>query len=382
MATETEGTSSLLIFLTTASVTTLSWFFLFPHTPTLPIPFLFKTPRISHSKSTSRTIITNLLLLHTLFILHRIILLAPPNLFTRLGLSVGTPTDAIRSLLLAASPDGTLPERVEMLLKRLGSAEMRIIYVKFGHETLSACVFCSTYFDFALYAFTGVFLEYLREAAVIGLVTIKSTSLERYRSVAIGVLIAAAAGEAYWLTTVGITIPREGKPSNPVMWYDVLTLLRQLLFLFLPLIVHFILPPSPLRITQEILNSYNPTVPNPSSPGVQLPPAITTMHDLINRLQLLRYSRGAFGRIGSGSSSTQDFWWAREREMGAWVREDEDVKKVAKGLGMDYQQTSSGSNGENAGVKVGELRANARRAVGALFRGFAPSTYWTPSSQR
>ncbi|KAF9266211.1 hypothetical protein L218DRAFT_922737 [Marasmius fiardii PR-910] len=378
VAPETEGTSSLLIFLTTASVTTLSWFFLFPHIPTLTIPFLFKSPSLSHTQSNLRRIISNLLLLHTLFILHRIILLAPPNLFTRLGLSLGTPTDAIRSLLLVASPDGTLPERVEMLLKRLGSAELRVMYVKFGHEALSTCQFCSTYFDFALYAFTGVFLEYLRESAVIGLVTIKSTSLERYRSIAIGVLIASAAGEAYWLTTVGIAIPREGSQKNPVMWYDVLTFLRQLLFLFLPLVVHFFLPPSPPRITQEILNSYNPTLSNPSS-GVQLPLAITTMHDLINRLQLLRYTRNAFGRIGS--SSTQETLWSREKEMGAWVREDEDVKKVAKGLGMDYQQTSD-VDGENAEVKVGELRANARRAIGSLFRGLVPSPFWTVPPQR
>ncbi|KAL0573301.1 hypothetical protein V5O48_008664 [Marasmius crinis-equi] len=367
-----EGTSSLLIFLTTASITVLSWFFLLPHIPTLNIniPFFpsLKSKSRSHSKSILRTVTSNLLLLHTLLILHKLVLLSPPNLFTRLHLSLSTPTDAIRSLLLVASADGSLPPRIDRLLKRLGSAEMRILYVKFGHETITNCDFCSTFFDYALYTATGVGLEYLREAAIIGLVTIKSTSLERYRSLAIGILVAAAAGEAYWLSSVVIPIPRDGRDVNPIMWYDTLTLLRNILFLLLPLIIHFALPPSPPRVTQEALNSYNPNT-NPDV-EVEVPTAVKVMHELLNRLQLIRMTRGAFARIEGHSAL-----WAKEKAEGAWVREDEEVKKVAKGLGLDYSGASERTEG---GEGVGELREKARRAVGMLFRGFVPSGFWKP----
>ncbi|KAK1226695.1 hypothetical protein PQX77_010339 [Marasmius sp. AFHP31] len=259
---------------------------------------------------------------------------------------------------------------------------MRVLYVKFGHEALSTCDFCWTFFDFALYTGTGVVLEYLREAAMIGLITIRSTSLERYRSFAIGLLVTAAAGEAYWISTVGISIPRDGREPNPVMWHDTLTFLRQLLFLFLPLIIHFLLPPSPPPITQDVLNTYNPSNPSAAkTEEVELPPALTIMHDLVNRVQLIRLARGAFARIGATSAEQNSTSvWARERQEGVWVREDEEVRTVAKGLGMNYDLGGQGQGQEGEGQEdpgqIGELRARARRAVGMLFRGFVPSGYW------
>ncbi|KAL0070144.1 hypothetical protein AAF712_002633 [Marasmius tenuissimus] len=370
MPPQTEGTSSLAVFLTTAAVTVLSWFFLFPNIPTfnLNIPFLFKASsrRYTHPKTILRTINTNLLLFHTLFILHRLILLSPPNIFSLLNLSLGTPADAIRSLLLVASEDGTLPEQIERLLKRLASAEMRVLYVKFGHEALSTCDFCWTFFDFALYTGTGVVLEYLREAAILGLITIRSTSLERYRSFAIGLLVTVAAGEAYWISTVGISIPRDGREPNPVM----------LLFLFLPLTIHFLLPPSPPPITQDVLNTYNPNNPSAAKTDeVELPPALTIMHDLVNRVQLIRLARAALNKIlplcglergsrvcGYGKMKRCE----QSRNDWAWV-----MIWVGKGKGQEGEDRDQEGPGQ-----IGELRARARRAVGTLFRGFVPSGYW------
>ncbi|KAK1226680.1 hypothetical protein PQX77_010323 [Marasmius sp. AFHP31] len=217
---------------------------------------------------------------------------------------------------------------------------------------------------------------------MIGLITIRSTSLERYRSFAIGLLVTAAAGEAYWISTVGIPIPRDGREPNPVMWHDTLTFLRQLLFLFLPLIIHFLLPPSPPPITQDVLNTYNPSNPSAAkTEEVELPPALTIMHDLVNRVQLIRLARGAFARIGATSAEQNSTSvWARERQEGVWVREDEEVRTIAKGLGMNYDLGGQGQGQEGEGQEdpgqIGELRARARRAVGMLFRGFVPSGYW------
>jgi hypothetical protein len=57
-------------------------------------------------------------------------------------------------------------------------------------------------------------LQYLRTAALVGLLTLKIAHKQRWRIPAIGVLAAAAAGEAWWISTVPITV---NKDYNGVM---------------------------------------------------------------------------------------------------------------------------------------------------------------------
>jgi hypothetical protein len=40
--------------------------------------------------------------------------------------------------------------------------------VSFGHEALATCEYCHSFGDFALYAFPGPLLEYIREIAFVG----------------------------------------------------------------------------------------------------------------------------------------------------------------------------------------------------------------------
>lgn len=39
---------------------------------------------------------------------------------------------------------------------------------RFGHNVLTTCSYCHSYGDFALYAFPGPLLEYVREIAFVG----------------------------------------------------------------------------------------------------------------------------------------------------------------------------------------------------------------------
>jgi hypothetical protein len=64
-----------------------------------------------------------LVVLHTLYILHTLLVSPPPNVFTRLGLPINTPPETIRAALL----DTQLPEH---LLKRLHSRDARTLYVR------------------------------------------------------------------------------------------------------------------------------------------------------------------------------------------------------------------------------------------------------------
>ncbi|KAK7035463.1 hypothetical protein VNI00_011756 [Paramarasmius palmivorus] len=355
----TEAGASLVVFLVTSSITLLSWFLFFPK-----LPFV---NRSTTNPPILRKGISVLVLAHTLFILYRIIILPPPNIFTRLRLPLGIPADSIRSLLLQVSDDTELPRPIENVLKRLGSFEMRTLYIRFGHDALATCEYCSVYTDFALYALPGPLLAYLREATLVGFITVKGSRLEHHRTFGIGALVAAGAAECYWISSVAITIPRDTQIPNGIMWHDTLTLLRHLLFLFLPLIIHFFLGPSPIPITQTTLLAPPGTLPPEQTP--EIPPAIRTLQSMITKLQLLRLSRGAIQRQPELRTAAGEYW-AAERDEGEWVRTDEAVQKTARDMKMGYDK----GNGE-----VGPLRENARAAVSNLFRGFVPSPFWSSS---
>jgi len=116
-------------------------------------------PRWPHS------ILSLLLLIHSLAILHALLLRPPPNLFSAFRIPLNTPTDTIRSLLLRHSD---LTPELEVLLKRLASFDTRSFYPRFGHNVLVACTYCQSFDDFALYALPRPLLAYIREIAFIG----------------------------------------------------------------------------------------------------------------------------------------------------------------------------------------------------------------------
>lgn len=71
------------------------------------------------------------LLAHTLYILYHILVAKPENIFETLKLPVNTPPDTIRALLIQKSETGNIASHLELLLKRLGSFDMRLLYVRF-----------------------------------------------------------------------------------------------------------------------------------------------------------------------------------------------------------------------------------------------------------
>lgn len=74
--------------------------------------------------------INTVLLLNTLLLLRKLILASPLNLFKELDVGINTPTDAIRALLLGKAQDGELPRHLEVLLKKMGTKELRAMYVR------------------------------------------------------------------------------------------------------------------------------------------------------------------------------------------------------------------------------------------------------------
>lgn len=78
--------------------------------------------------------LTIFVVLHTLYILHTLILCWPLNLFSRLHIPLNASPDTIRSTIVRRAgldANARLPQSLEHLLTRLSSFEMRILYVRF-----------------------------------------------------------------------------------------------------------------------------------------------------------------------------------------------------------------------------------------------------------
>ncbi|KAH9943561.1 hypothetical protein B0H21DRAFT_892786 [Amylocystis lapponica] len=290
-----------------------------------------------------RTQLSLLLVAHTLYIIYSLLFFWPPNIFQRLRLPLNAPTEKVRSLLLERAglgADATLPKPLETLLTRLSSFDMRTLYVRFGQAVVQDCEHCKTFDEYALFALPRALLEYIREACVLGLLTVTGSGRERWRVHTIGALVCVAVLEGYSIATATIHIPRNG--LKVFMWHDRLWLLRHVLFLFLALLTHF-LPPAPF--------------PAPS-PTATLATARAALEQGMTRLASLRYARGAVLREPALRAAA-GAWWARQREEGLCAREDPGVQHVSERLGRGFQEAEEGR-------PEGRLRTVALSAVGTL----------------
>lgn len=303
----------------------------------------------SRSETPYRTHLSVLLLAHTLYIVYAMLVLWPPNLFSRLRVALNVPPEVLRTALLRnanLASDHPLPPPLVDLLTRLSSFDMRTLYVRFGHTVLQECEHCKTFDDYALFALPRALREYVREAVLVGLLTVTGSMRERWRIYAMGALAAAAVAEGYFILTSSIRIPKNGQ--DVFMWHDNAWLLRHALFLLLPVIVH-LLPPA--------------RYPPPPSVGVAA--ANLTIQQTIHRLQSLHYTRAVVMREPTLRAAAVE-WWDRQRVEGEWAREDESVRKMAKKLGKGFDEA-----GEDE--EEGRLRAAARQVATAVKAEFLPA---------
>ena len=89
----------------------------------------------------------------------------------------------------------------------------RTSWVRFGHNAVAECEHCSTFYDYALYALPRPLLEYVREAAFVGLVTIRGSVRERWRLWGLGVLVGCALLEGYLVLTMNVTVSKDEKTA-------------------------------------------------------------------------------------------------------------------------------------------------------------------------
>jgi hypothetical protein len=81
--------------------------------------------------------------------------------------------------------------------------------LRFGHEVTTSCNYCQTYSDFALFALPTVLLQYIRTTFVVGLLTIRGSYKERWRTICVAALVLAALCEAWWINTAKIGLKQK-----------------------------------------------------------------------------------------------------------------------------------------------------------------------------
>ncbi|KIJ96971.1 hypothetical protein K443DRAFT_268614 [Laccaria amethystina LaAM-08-1] len=329
---------------------------------------IFRKPRLL------QCLLSLALLVHTLYSLHTLLVISPQNIFTELKLPLNTPTDSIRAILLQRTSDTALPPETDRVLTKLKLLEVRRLYVRFGHDVFATCDYCQSLSDYALYGLPRPLLSYVREVAVIGLFTLPTTPLAHLRSIGIGTLIPAGLTEAYWLLTVPVAIyPTDDKFFlRIIMWHDTLLLLRNILFLVLPFLLH--LPRIPLIDFFPIISNLVPSpTPTSASPSASIKGTIQTLDHLIPALHLLKYTRAAIMRVPDARERA-GVWWDAEREEGDVGRGDDGVRRAAKGMEIGY-----GEKVVIDGVieeEEGKLLANTRKAIGSLQESARPSDHW------
>ncbi|KAK7684958.1 hypothetical protein QCA50_011793 [Cerrena zonata] len=216
---------------------------------------------------------------------------------------------------------------------------MCTLYVRFGQTVLQDCEHCSTFDEYALYALPWTVLGYIREAATIGALTIQGSGRERWRTYGVAAIVVTAVVEGYWVATATVRIPRDG--LNVYMLHDNLWFFRHLIFLLVPVAIHLL-----------------PAAPPNSDPYTLLQNTRSTMDATMARLTSLKYLRGAVMRDPATRESA-DSWWTKQKVEGEWIREDENVQRVAEKLGFGF----AGHEG------TAKLKSNAKATVGVITQG-------------
>ena len=77
---------------------------------------------------------------------------------------------------------------------------------RFGQNTIQECEWCATFTDYVAYALPVIVLSYIKEAALLGVVTVAGTNRETWRSAIIGFLMLACIIDVYCMLTVRVAV--------------------------------------------------------------------------------------------------------------------------------------------------------------------------------
>ncbi|KAF8970433.1 hypothetical protein BDZ97DRAFT_93736 [Flammula alnicola] len=239
------------------------------------------------TKTRKEQAIAILILVHTLYMLHGLLVSPPQNIFKALGFGLDVPPEYLRAKLAENfGGEQNVPPHLNTLLKRMGLSDLRSLYVRFGHHVLTTCSYCQSYDDFALYAFPAPLLEYIREIAFVGLLTLPKSSTAHFRPLGLGALLAALMTEAYWTLTTSIIIPTISSPNHNVTMHPSVPRSAPLpilgAFIPSPEAQHANLPPAQFQMQGQ-----NPAIPANATLSQTSSMTMQTLQHLVPTLHLL-----------------------------------------------------------------------------------------------
>ncbi|KAH7105206.1 hypothetical protein BKA62DRAFT_441437 [Auriculariales sp. MPI-PUGE-AT-0066] len=278
---------------------------------------------------------------HSVYLLYKVFLHPPLNIFTSLRVPLTTPASTLRNMLLARTEPraDTLSPPLEELLIRLSSFDIRTLYIRLGHDAIQGCEHCTTPNEFTIVSLPRPILDYIREILFVGALTSRALQKRHWRRWAVGALIAAALFERYMLYTVSIRVPSHG--LGVTMWHDRLWFCRQFIFLFMPILVYVL----PARLS-------------PPSVVAQMDMTAQSLQHIIRNMQLLEMVRAASLRTPDVREDLTGYWENEEQE-GQWARANGEVQKEAQMLNMGF--TEGGPLRERAEQLAAGLVESVRR---------------------
>ncbi|KAI5887657.1 uncharacterized protein SCHCODRAFT_02638632 [Schizophyllum commune H4-8] len=218
---------------------------------TLSLSALLYTRRKHSGQALTRYLVRTALAVNTVLLLHTIIFSPPPNMYRALGAPLGTRPHRLLYAMKEAMREGVigLPYGADNLWERFQEEEMIDVYIRYGHDVLLQCEFCVRTRDFVTYALVGVALQYVGMAALIGLITIAGTDSEYYRPWGIICLVTTGLWEAWQTYTSNIEMLMFEDTTTTV--HEDLLFRRQLVFIFLPIILHMLPSAVPLELQAQ-----------------------------------------------------------------------------------------------------------------------------------
>ncbi|KAI0309940.1 hypothetical protein OF83DRAFT_931475 [Amylostereum chailletii] len=314
----------------------------------------------AHKTSRSRPL-THLLLAHTFYTLYTLLRCHPPNIFSDLQLPLSAPDSVIRATVArhaTTDPRYSGPGMDELIAK-LGSFETRIMLVRFGHSALNAPGTNPTLYLALLASLSAPLLSYTLRACVVGFLTIRGSGHTERRKLSVGALACAACAEVWLMCTATVTITRD-EQDVPIMYHAWLWSLRQLTFLALPAVIHFLPPVHTIPIISSL-----PLIPGPSPPPATYSQLRAAVDSAQTRLSFLRFASGAVRRHPE-LNARADTYWRRERDIASQLWADDGVRESAKKAGLDIGEVGEKESGAFSKLvrdTVALLRTNGLRGL-------------------
>ncbi|KAA8574318.1 hypothetical protein EYC84_005807 [Monilinia fructicola] len=245
-----------------------------------------------------------------------------PDLFTLTKSRLQTPTDVLFTRLQTLRPDGFAPSD-ELLRSKFVSMDSRLLYLKWGPETMTGCLFCVPEDrSYLIYSLTSIAAPHLFNLCIIGLITSglftgKEGSLWRAKATTFAVVVALL--DVYFVSAYDHkSNARSARLEEINFFYWNMQLYRNIALAALDGIIGWLM----------YLSSTNRAFVSPVSPAEKIEATTKIIEETRNRLNAVALMRNASVRDKDLRGKVEDYWV----KEGDFMREILETREVVDGM--------------------------------------------------